>query len=82
MHISVEDSVLAALVDMALVLVYISVLLIKSCDVDSFWSTLNNADTIARAMCNTFGFGETADGEEKPLAFDLYGRPCALRALC
>jgi hypothetical protein len=51
-----EDGALMYLVEFSLVLIYTSVLLIKSCDVSA-------------AVCSNFGFGETADGEpviEKP----------------
>lgn len=38
------------LIELALILIYVCVLLIKSCE-------------YSRDVCSTYGFGETADGE-------------------
>ena len=49
-HRRSADGILSLLVQLSLILVYICVLLIKTC----------NAST---TVCTSFGFGDTADGE-------------------
>ena len=53
------------LAELALIFVYVSVLLIKSCDmsaVSAAWRT--RALDAAQGICTTYGFGENAEGEE------------------
>ena len=48
---------------LVLIFVYISVLLIKSCDMSAVSTEdRNDAEKIARGICKTYGFGETAEG--------------------
>ena len=57
------------IVELALILVYICVLLIKSCDLSSLRSSRETQawpmyrDDIAVSICHTYGLGETSDGE-------------------
>jgi len=63
-----EDGVLMTIVELALILVYICVLLIKSCDLSSLKSSRETQgssmyrDDIAVSICHTYGLGETSDG--------------------
>jgi hypothetical protein len=50
-------------IELALILVYTCALLIKTCDLSSIRSTHRDADSIARAMCASYGLGDTASGE-------------------
>ena len=53
-----EDGVLMALVELALVLIYLCVLLIKTCNVDPF-------DPILSAqVCEMYGFGSSPKGKQ------------------
>jgi len=59
-----DDGALMMFVELALIFVYMCVLLIKTCDMSSVGASANlvDRDAAARAVCRTFGFGETADG--------------------
>jgi hypothetical protein len=60
-------------IELALIFVYLCVLLIKSCDLSSVSEAYRNIEGFAEAICVTYGFGSTADGES---AFEhLRGRP-------
>jgi hypothetical protein len=94
--VRVEDHLLTMIIEMALIVIYVSILLIKSCDV-----TLTriaevspgNTELIIRSVCSTYGFGETADGGMRLLnsnwaelacsrdASDPVLSECAMRAL-
>ena len=54
-----DDGLLMAFIEIVLILLYMCVLLIKSCDVPT--SGRLDAKTV-RAMCSGFGFGDTASG--------------------
>ena len=57
-----ENGLIMAFIEIVLLLTYTSVLLIKSCDTSSLRrAQLNDLDTV-KAMCSTFGFGDTASG--------------------
>lgn len=56
-----------AVVELALILVYLCVLLIKQCDMSSVSTAISNEvfrddDEAAKAICRTFGLGETPNG--------------------
>eukprot|EP00966_Prymnesium_polylepis_P282440 6526232-Prymnesium_polylepis.1 len=51
------------MIELALILVYTCTLLIKTCDLSSIRSTHSDADNIARALCASYGLGDTASGE-------------------
>ena len=56
---------LITLVEVSLVLVYLCVLLIKTCDMSSLGSKQDaSAEGVSRELCATFGFGDTASGEK------------------
>ena len=50
-------------VEIALILTYVCVLLIKSCDMSSLRRVQLDAEAFAKAACSTYGFGDTASGE-------------------
>ena len=52
-----------AMIELALVLIYVCVLLIKSCDMSSVRTTGPEVDRLAKAMCSSYGFGDTATGK-------------------
>ena len=59
-----EDGSLVAMIDLALILIYLCSLLIKTCDMSAVGTTFRgDATGLGKVMCNTFGFGETPDGE-------------------
>ena len=60
-----EDGALFALIDLALILIYLCVLLIKSCDMSSVgvgYLRDLEMDRIGRAVCDTYGFGNSPSG--------------------
>lgn len=68
-----EDAALIAVIDIILILIYMCALLIKSCDLSSVSAGYRAAELrllrgsslqqeVARAVCSTYGFGETAEG--------------------
>ena len=59
-----EDGSLMMLIELALVLIYVCVLVIKTCNMSMTTSSSRDADTIARALCSSYGFGETSSGEQ------------------
>jgi len=56
-----EDGVLVHSTELALIFIYLCVLLIKSCDMSSVKGNHITKED-ARAICTTFGFGDSADG--------------------
>lgn len=57
-----------ALIELALVVVYVCVLLIKVCDQSSIKVSLRaQYDEGTKTTCSTFGFGPSANGEVWPL---------------
>ena len=56
-----EDGAMMMLAEVSLILVYLCVLLIKSCDFSSVRRTERD-DELAKAVCKTYGFGETSSG--------------------
>jgi hypothetical protein len=52
-----------AFVEIGLILVYLCVLLIKSCDASNLTTALYDADDYAQRVCRGYGFGDTADGD-------------------
>jgi hypothetical protein len=60
-----EDGALFALIDLALILIYLCVLLIKSCDMSSVGvGVLRDleVDQLGKAVCDTYGFGDSPSG--------------------
>eukprot|EP00966_Prymnesium_polylepis_P329427 7385127-Prymnesium_polylepis.4 len=53
-------------VELALILVYLSVLLVKSCDLSSVSAAQRDhiSDEVARAVCAPYGLGDTSSGKE------------------
>jgi hypothetical protein len=51
-----DDSAFTLLVELALVLAYTSVLIIKSCNLNSVIWAYRDADDIAEAICSTMGW--------------------------
>ena len=61
---------------LALIFVYISVLLIKSCDMSAVSIVdRNDAEKIAKGICKTYGFGETAEGATRTAR--AHNSPCS-----
>jgi hypothetical protein len=58
-----EDNVLMMMTELSLVLIYLCVLVIKTCDLSALRSTRRDADEIARAICSTYGFGDDSAGK-------------------
>mmetsp|Transcript_14795 Transcript_14795/g.39539 ORF Transcript_14795/g.39539 Transcript_14795/m.39539 type:complete len:438 (+) Transcript_14795:2667-3980(+) len=58
------DSYLMMTVELALILVYLSVLLVKSCDLSSVSAAQRDhiSDEVARAVCAPYGLGDTSSG--------------------
>ena len=54
-------------VEIALILTYVCVLLIKSCDMSSVGRLQRGAESFAKATCSTYGLGDTASGESVAL---------------
>ena len=49
--------------ELALILIYTCVLLIKSCDMSSVGTAYRDeAERVAQAVCTTYGFGDDATG--------------------
>ena len=66
-HQRAEDRALATMIELGLIVTYLCVLLIKSCDPRSVWMnaaeiSATDAEAIVRATCSAYGFGGTADG--------------------
>ena len=67
--------------EMSLVLVYICVLVIKSCDASSLAiARLADARDIGATVCSTFGFGESPEGVY--LFFIFFGLGMVLLQIC
>ena len=64
-------------IQLSLVVAYLCVLLIKSCDFSSVRAAQQLDASVAKAVCTTFGFGDTATGE---IAHDYTKRPSLTRA--
>eukprot|EP00966_Prymnesium_polylepis_P311395 7194600-Prymnesium_polylepis.1 len=54
------DSALMAVMQVALIVVYTSVLIIKTCDPSLFSMPMREAGSTAKAICSTYGFGESS----------------------
>ena len=49
--------------ELSLIVVYVCVLLVKSCDMSAVASEYQkDAQKVSKAICATYGFGDTADG--------------------
>ena len=58
-----EDSMIMHFSELSLVFIYLTVLLIKSCDMSSVSAAYRaDAENIARAVCTTYGFGDVPNG--------------------
>ena len=55
-------------VQLALIVVYTCVMLIKSCDMASVLAAYSNAEDVAKIVCATYGFGDDASGELRRIA--------------
>ena len=60
-----------AFIQLALISIYMCVLLIKSCDMTLLTATYRDANEIGKAVCTSYGFGETAQGA--PSGIDSFG---------
>ena len=59
-----EDGALMLFVEVGSIFTYMIVLLIKVCDMSSVaYAHQQQAKAAAKAVCRTFGFGDTADGD-------------------
>ena len=62
-----EDQAIMVTSDMALIISYLCVLIVKTCDLSSTstatLSRLGDGMAITKATCSTYGFGESAAGE-------------------
>jgi hypothetical protein len=72
-----EDSAIMFSVQLALILIFTSVLLVKACDMDSLTARYSDAEAIAKVVCARFGFGDSGQG-----ASIAYEQALALPSWC
>jgi hypothetical protein len=79
-----EDGLLMTLIEVALILVYACVLVMKVCDQSSVARSGAQhdprAEAMAKRMCSTFGFGDSANGAAGAMIMLSFGRLVRIRS--
>ena len=76
-----EDGALYTVVEVTLILNYICVLLIKTCDPSLVRSVTIDDQRVAEAVCSAYGLGDTASGESDHTKTRIMGNRGTLRSI-